>query len=210
MPVDRGSRHLKDFVSSFGGVISERIAELGEWINPGAGLFELVATDDLRIDFRVGQDLFGALSADAEIEIALDAVPDRSLTGRIDTIVPVKNPGARTFLVRVLADSLESDGALAITPGMSARGRLSIDTGRDGVVAPRDALLRYPDGRITVWRVATEGEVRVVHEQSVRTGFEFDGLTEIVSGLADGDIVVVRGNETLLEGQGVSILDRNR
>ena len=136
-----------------------------------------------------------------------DALPDRSVSGRVDTIVPVKNPGARTFLVRVLADPAETDDPLTITPGMSARGKLNIDTGRGGIAVSRDAVLRYPDGRVTVWIVDTSGDLPVVREQVVRTGFEFDGVVEITSGLADGDLVVVRGNETLQEGQTVTILD---
>ncbi len=193
----------------FAGVISERHTELGEWVNPGDSLLELVATDNLRFDFRVGQDNFVALSPDTPVEITLDALRERPLSGHIDTIVPVKDPSARTFLVRVLADVAETDGPMRITPGMSARGKLNIDVGRNGIAVSRDAILRYPDGRITVWVVEAEGEQRVVREQVVRTGFEFDGVVEIVSGLAAGDVVVVRGNETLQEGQAVSILDGN-
>ena len=190
----------------FAGVISERYAELGEWVNPGNGLLELVATDNLRFDFRVGQDNFAALSPDTPVEISLDALPDRSIAGRVDTIVPVKNPSARTFLVRVLADTSDADKPLWITPGMSARGKLNIDTGRSGVTVSRDAILRFPDGRVTVWVVDSGGELPVVRERVVRTGSEFNGVVEITDGLADGDVVVIRGNEMLQEGQTVSIV----
>jgi RND family efflux transporter MFP subunit len=191
----------------FAGVISERLTELGEWVNPGNGLLELVATDNLRFDFRVGQDNFAALSPETPVEITLDSASDRKFSGHVDTIVPVKNPSARTFLVRVLAQNTDADDALSITPGMSVRGKLNVDAGRTGIAVSRDAVLRFPDGRVTVWVVETGGEVPVVREQLVNTGFEFDGSVEITGGLATGDLVVVRGNEALLEGQTVSILD---
>ena len=190
----------------FGGVISERYAELGEWVYPGDGLFELVATDDLRFDFRVAQEYFGALTPDAPVEIALDAVRDRTIPGRIDTIVPVKNPGARTFLVRVLAIDADGGDKLPITPGMSVRGKLQLETGQHGVAVSRDALLRFPDGRVTVWVVDDTGELPVVREQAVSTGFEFEGFVEIRTGLAEGDVVVTHGNEMLQDGQVVTIL----
>ena len=44
----------------------------------------------------------------------------------------------------------------------------------------------------------------------MRTGAEFDGLVEILSGLADGDVVVVRGNEMLQDGQEIAIVDGAR
>lgn len=193
----------------FPGVISQRFADPGEWVNPGAGLLELVATENLRFDFQVAQDLSGAVTPETPVEVSVDALPGVTLSGRIQTIVPVKNPGARTFLVRVLAEREAGGDSFTITPGMSARGRLVIATGRRGVVVPRDAILRFPDGRMTVWVVDQQGELPVVREQIVLTGFEFDGLVEIRSGLEDGDHVVVRGNETLQEGQSVTLLDRN-
>lgn len=190
----------------FSGVISERQTELGEWVSPGDGLLELVATENLRFDFRVAQEYFSALKPDTPVEVALDAIPDRVIRGRIDTIVPIKNPGARTFLVRVVAQNVAADETLAITPGMSVRARLKLDAGRQGIAVSRDALLRFPDGRITVWVIDEEGELPVVREQLVQTGFEFEGLVEITSGLTDGQLVVTRGNEMLQDGQEVTIL----
>jgi RND family efflux transporter MFP subunit len=188
----------------FAGVVSRRMTEVGEWVNPGNGLLELVAIDNLRFDFRVGQDSFALLTPETPVEITLDAIPGRTLNGRVDKIVPVKNPGARTFLVRVLA---EADPSLRITPGMSARGKLSIDTGDRGIAVPRDAILRFPDGRITVWVVKDSGDTAQVHERIVQTGLEFDGFVEVLDGVSAGERVVVRGNETLQEGQEVSVLN---
>ena len=191
----------------FAGVISERHTELGEWVNPGDELLELVATDNLRFDFRVSQDFFADIAGDTAVQITLDSLPGQRLSGRVDAIVPVKNPGARTFLVRVLADAGESIGALAISPGMSASAEFSLDTGRTGIAVSRDAILRFPDGRVTVWIVESREGPAVVRERAVRTGLEFDGYVEVVAGLAAGDRVVTRGNEALQDGQAVTILD---
>ncbi len=191
----------------FAGVISERYSELGEWVNPGDALLELVATDNLRFDFRVSQDFFGDIGEETSVEITLDTLPDQTLPGRVSAIVPVKNPGARTFLVRVLADASESAASLAISPGMSASGVFSLDTGRTGIAVSRDAILRFPDGRVTAWVVDARDGVPVVHEKIVRTGLEFQGYVEVSSGLAEGDRVVTRGNEALQEGQTINILD---
>ena len=181
----------------FAGVVSQRIAEVGEWVSPGNGLVELVATDGLRFDFRVPQTYFSRISADTRIDITLDALPDEIIPGRVQAIVPVKDPGARTFLLRVVPETQEEG---RFTPGMSARGAIRIDTGRTAVVVPRDALLLYPDGRKTVWVAETNGGDVIVREQRVATGVEFDGFVEIQSGLQAGLAVVSRGNEALRNG----------
>ncbi|MEM9056681.1 MAG: efflux RND transporter periplasmic adaptor subunit [Pseudomonadota bacterium] len=187
----------------FAGVISERSAELGEWVSPGDAVLQLVATQGLRFDFRVTQELFGALAPGAPVAVSLDAVPGRAMTGRIDAIVPVSDANARTFLVRVLAP----DGdAPPMTPGMSARGRLTLNTGEAGVVVPRDAIIRFPDGRITVWVIDTRDALPIVRERGVRTGLEFGDVIEVLAGVDAGDTVVTRGNEALQEGQSVEVL----
>jgi membrane fusion protein (multidrug efflux system) len=191
----------------FAGVISERYTELGEWVNPGDALLELVAIDNLRFDFRVSQNFFGEIKENAPVEITLDTLPGQKLSGRVSAIVPVKNPGARTFLVRVLADASESIASLAISPGMSASAAFSLDTGRSGIAVSRDAILRFPDGRVTVWIVDSRDGLPVVREQIVSTGLEFDGFVEIRAGLSEGDRAVTHGNESLQEGQTIKILD---
>lgn len=186
----------------FTGVVSRRLAEVGEWVNPGNGLVELVATDELRFDFRVPQTRYAQVEKSTPVDIRVDAIPGRVITGRVQAIVPVKDPGARTFLLRVVADAAET---VNVTPGMSASATMRIDAHRTGVVVSRDALLRYPDGRTTVWTVALEDGEMIAHEKRVATGVEFGDLVEIREGLASDTPVVTRGNEVLRDGQAVTI-----
>ncbi|MBT8128446.1 MAG: efflux RND transporter periplasmic adaptor subunit, partial [Gammaproteobacteria bacterium] len=92
-----------------------------------------------------------------------------------------------------------------MTPGMSVHGKLALTTGRQGVVVPRDAILRYPDGRVTVWMVNPGSEPPTVTEKRVTTGHSFNGMVTIRDGIKSGDVIVVRGNESLQEGQQVRI-----
>lgn len=185
----------------FAGVISRKLTEAGEWVAPGDEVLELIADTGLRIDFRVPQGLFPRIRGDEGIEIRLDALPDRRLAARIGEIVPISDPSARTFLVRVYPQ----DENLPMTPGMSASATLRLGTGEQGVVVARDALLRHPDGRITVWVVQDQGSDITVSERQVQTGLSFDGRVVIHSGLEPDVRVVVEGNEALQQGQRVSV-----
>ena len=191
----------------FDGVISARFSELGEWLNPGDAVFDLVALDNLRFDFRVAQDYSAQITPATPIALRYGDVGE-PIRARIDAIVPVKDPTTRTFLVRVIIDpAINSDAQPAnATPGMSAAGRFTLASGRRGIAVSRDAILRFPDGRTTAWVVKDVDGTPQVRERRVITGTEFDGLIEITRGLEVGDIVVVRGNETLQEGQSVVIL----
>lgn len=185
----------------FAGVISRKLIEVGEWVTPGDEMLELIADSGLRIDFRAPQGLFPRIDSDSVIEVRLDALPDRPVPARIGEIVPVSDPRARTFLVRVYP--VKPD--LPLTPGMSAAGVLKLKTADRAVVVSRDALLRHPDGRTTVWVAEGDETKATVQERPVETGLAFDGRVAIRSGLEAGARVVVEGNESLQQGQQVSI-----
>ncbi len=185
----------------FAGVVSKKLTEQGEWVEPGDGAFELVATDNLRLDFPVAEDYLTRITANTEVTFQLNADPGQVYQGRVGTLVPITDPGARTFLLRVLVDEDNS----TIIPGMSVQARLQVPTGRTGLVVPRDAILRYPDGRVVVWTIEKNSENYIVNENLVRIGETFDGHVEIREGLTPGIQVVVEGNESLRSGQPVFI-----
>lgn len=186
-------------VAPFAGVISKKFIEVGEWIRPGDAVVELVAEDNLRIDFQVPQRALPRIKNSSEIRIKLDALPNTLLHGVIQAIVPYSDTDARTFLLRVsLAESNPS-----IAAGMSANGLLRLKTDSQGIVIPRDAILRYPDGRITVWVVNNKQGNRIVSERRVTPGSSFNGQVSILDGLKVGEQVVTEGNEALKDGQTV-------
>lgn len=192
----RLSRH--QVIAPFDGVISQKYTEAGEWVSPGDAIAELIATDSLRIDFQAPQSIFPKTTLETPIQISLDALPGRNFAGKIIAIVPITNSEARTFMIRA---SIKPD-KLHMTPGMSANGVLQIKMDGKAVVVSRDAILRHPDGRTTVWIV---NQNNTVSERLVTTGPSFNGNIVIEQGLDANVSIVVQGNESLRESQMISI-----
>ena len=196
---ERFRRHV--IRAPFAGVVSRKLTEAGEWVTPGDQVLELIADRGLRIDFQVPQAYFPRIDRRTRVEVRLDALPGRRLDTAIGEVVPVSDPTARSFLVRVYP----GEEGLPLTPGMSASGFLRLSTGTEAVVVSRDALLRHPDGRVTVWVVEPDGEEVKVSERLVQTGLAFDGRVVVTDGLGAGVRVVVEGNEALRPGQPITI-----
>lgn len=188
-------------LAPFDGVITERMTETGEWISPGDTVLTLVEVDRLRIEFHVPQEFYAAIDDSASLEITLDALPDQTMTSDIEAIVPFSDPNSRTFMLHATIDA----DTRRITPGMSAHGKLNLATGGKAVVLSRDAIVRYPDGRVTVWVINPGSEPPTVTEKRVDTGDGFDGMLPVLSGIQPGDVVVIKGNESLKEGQQVRV-----
>ncbi len=187
----------------FDGVIATREAGLGERVDANSRVLNLVAVDRLQLDLQVPQGYFQRVAEDTPITVQVDALPGQSFATKVSRIVPVSDSDARTFLVRAYLNN----EAVRMIPGMSVRAVLRIGTGRAGVVVPRDALIRYPDGRTIIWVALGSGVTRTVQERVVRTGVAFDGKVEIVEGVDEGEAVVVRGNEALQQDQEVRVAE---
>ncbi len=185
----------------FAGVINRRMIELGERAAPENPVYELIATDRLRLELAVPQKYFGDVAPGTEVRVRFDARPETSIEDRIQTVIPVSDRNSRTFRARLDLDN--PDGRLA--PGMSSTATLRIDTGRTGVAIPQDALIRYPDGRTVVWLAEGDGEARTVEERRVQTGLQFGERIAIREGLEAGTQIVTEGNEALRDGQSVRI-----
>jgi len=196
---ERLDRHF--LKAPFAGVISRKLSEQGEWVAPGDAVLELVADSGLRVDFPVPQRYFARLSNDTSIEVRVDGSLIDAFDAKVGEVIPVSDPNARTFVVRVY---LPSD-TLPLIPGMSASGTIALATGERSLVVSRDAILRHPDGRTTVWVIEQSGDDTSVVEKLVQTGLAFDGKIGVSGGLDAGDRVVTEGNEALQPGQRVTI-----
>jgi RND family efflux transporter MFP subunit len=178
----------------FTGVVARRLADVGEWVSRGTPVIELVATDRVRLDVQAPQERFAAIREDAVVQVLADALGGKSL--------PVSDPSARTFLVRVVVD--EAQGRLL--PGTSATAVIGLPGTKRALVIPRDALLRYPDGSFTVFVLRDGPKGTTALERPVKLGGG-GAQIEVLEGIEPADRIVVRGNERLRNGQAVRVVE---
>lgn len=187
-------------IAPFDGVIAERLSEAGEWVQTGTPVAELVATDSLWLDVRAPQQYYIELNGDVTAAVRVDAL-EREWSAEIHRRVPVSDPAARTFLIRlVLAEPVPG-----IVPGMSASVRLQWSAEHQVVYLHRDAIIRFPDGTTTVWTIENEGGSSVARERVVTVSRYQGDQVEISAGIGPDALVVVRGNELLVEGEAVRV-----
>lgn len=184
----------------FDGVVARRMTDVGEWVTRGTPVMELVATDRIRLDVQAPQERFAAIRDEAEVEVLADTRGGEPLAGRIVARVPVSDPTARTFLVRILVE----DAGSRLLPGMSATAVIPLPGAQAALLVPRDALLRYPDGTHSVFVIREADGRATAEERRVKLG-RGGAQVEILEGIAPGEQVVVRGNESLRNGQAVRI-----
>ena len=183
-------------VAPFGGVVNERFVEVGQWVQQGDPVAEIVRLDRLFVRTGVPEHVLSQLEAGDEATVTIDALGGQAFTGTISQILPVADPATRTFPVRIEVGN--EDGLLR--PGMFARTTFTRqDEGQ--LVVPKDAVTRSAQGTHVV--VVENGAATFV---PVELG-PADELNQVVrgEGLEAGDSVVIRGNESLQPGMPVSV-----
>ncbi|MDP4535684.1 efflux RND transporter periplasmic adaptor subunit [Alkalimonas collagenimarina] len=190
-------------IAPFSGVIARKQAEVGEWVNRGTTVLQLVALHPLRLDVQVPQEHFQAITSATRVRVRSDQAADSEVAGEIQAKVPVMDSANRSFLLRI---QLPVEYPFLL-PGASATAIIELPvTDRQVKVVSRDAILRHPDGSYSLFSVKDE----VAYRRLVSLGRSNSQGVEVLSGLPDGEAVVVRGNELLRDGQSVQLRDQAR
>jgi RND family efflux transporter MFP subunit len=182
-------------VAPFAGVIKARYTESGEWLQPGQVVLELVEPKQLWLEVQVPQEKFSQITSSARIEIKTDMQPELVLQGQIDALVPISDANARSFLLRLAFIDTQTQ----VLAGTSATATLYLPPKHQGSLVPADALVRHPDGGISVFVVENNQALR----HKVKVGRSSAAGVEITPALPPSSQVVIRGNEQLQHQQHV-------
>ncbi len=169
--------------SPLDGVVVESLVRDGMTVTAGTTLFRINGLGTVWANAEVPESQAAQLRPGARVRARSPAVPGVDFVGTVQALLPEVNAGTRTLKARM---QLANPGA-RLVPGMFVTMDF-MDT-RPGKVllVPSDAVIQT--GKRTVVLLAeADGHFRPVDVQS---GLESDGQTEIRSGLAAGQRVVV-------------------
>jgi Cu(I)/Ag(I) efflux system membrane fusion protein len=167
-----------------GTVIEKDVVE-GAAVEAGARLFRLAALDDVWIEADLFEGDLAHVATGQHATITLSYLPGRTLDGTVAFVYPYLDPQTRTGRVRIALPN--RDGALK--PEMYANVALDVPLG-PRVQVPISAVVVTGPRRL-VFVDAGAGGFR---PQEVTLGARTDTSVEIVSGVAEGDRVVVAGD----------------
>ncbi|HEX2716510.1 MAG TPA: efflux RND transporter periplasmic adaptor subunit [Gemmatimonadaceae bacterium] len=180
------------------GVVERRAVEPGERVQRGAVMFTVVRTDVLELAASLPAAQSEAVRPGQVVRFEAQS---RELQGRVARVSPTIDPTTRAVTVYVQVPNPGN----TIRGGTNATGRVVTRTIPDALVVPSGAIRPSPTGeRTLVYRIANQ-ELEPV---TVGTGAVDDAraLTQVTSGLREGDVVVVGNVGTLGRGMKVTII----
>ena len=132
------------------------------------------------------------------VTLTADALPGKTFTGRIARIYPTIDSATHTFTVEVNV----ANGDRLLRPGMYARVTVNFGTSHN-IAVPDDCVVKQQGSGVrSVFILQSDGTVK---ESVVTLGRHFGTEYEILSGISEGDNVVVKGQASLKNGSKVNV-----
>lgn len=201
----RLKRQQAQIVAPFDGVVTQINIKLAQNAGSSAAAIQLADLDHLEIIVNMSELDVNRIKTGQKAQATLDALPDATLTGTVTQIAPagVQTQGVVNYPVTVGLDA----SSAGVKTGMTA----SLNV----IVEQRDNVLMVPNRAVhsalgSAGRSGSNGRQRYVTvmfegqpmEVPVQTGLSNDTMTEIVSGLKEGDAVALSTTTTAQTGGG--------
>ncbi len=192
------ARDLDDTVirAPYAGVINRRLVSPGAYVRPGDAVVAMIDDGALEVEADVPVDQLTALRVGTVLNVA---IAGQYFSATVRAIVPEENPLTRTRAVRLIPDFEGSGVAANLAVAQSVTLEVPIGDSRDVMTVNKDGVIQRPNGAI-VFLVKDQAAA----PQPVQLGAAVGGRFEVLGGLQEGDLVVIRGNERLRPGQSVT------
>ena len=185
-------------VSPVSGIVSARNFDVGDMAS-GQPVLVVEQIRPVKIMINVSESLFSKIKRGMKVYVTLDAYGNQRFDGRIARIYPTINNSTRTFQVEV---SLPNNDE-RVRPGMFARVTLPYATAKRVVISDRavNKLMGSGDRFVYIYNPADS----TVRYSKVELGQHMDYEYEVISGVEENELVVVRGQLVLTSGAKVEL-----
>jgi len=188
----RAQRDYNLLVAPADGTVLRRDGEPGQFVAAGQAVLTLACCAPLRVAAEVDEEDIARVAVGQKVTMRTDALPKRLFDGEVAEITPKGDPVSRSYRVRIRFGDAPALDAGPLRTGMTMDVNLIVSRREGALLVPNRALKSD-----AVW-VVDQGRLR---RREVRKGVAGTERTEIVSGLAEGEAVVLSPADRLRDGQ---------
>ncbi len=186
-----------NILSPLSGVVIRRHVQAGAFSKAGIAIFTVADTSTLLAKAVVGEAQITELALGKSVNVKVDALKGQEFKGTITRLSPAASVPTRTFTAEVSIPN--PDGQIKV--GMFANAEVVGQERKNVLAVPESALVMREDQK-TVFVVTEEN--RVV-QKVLKLGDAAGGWVEVLSGLKEGERIVVAGQHKLKDGASIRL-----
>ena len=185
--------------SPVNGVITARNYDRGDMYSMSQPVYTVQQITPVKLLVPISETDYTRVKRGDQVSLTADALPGKTFKGTVKRLYPTMDAATHTFNAEVTV----ANTARELRPGMYARVTVNFGD-RNSITVPDSAVNKMQGaGTRSVFVVSDDGTADV---NVVTLGRHFDGKYEILSGLEEGDRVVVKGGSSLKAGQSVEVV----
>ena len=184
--------------SPISGVVTARNYDRGDMYTMSQPLFTVQQITPVKLLVPVSESDYTKVNKGDKVSVSADALPGQVFEGSIIRLYPTMDAATHTFNVEVHVRNEDR----RLRPGMFARATINFGDNVSIVIPDQAAVKMQGAGTRQVFVLNQDNTVSV---RVVTLGRHFDNKYEVLSGLADGDVIVVKGQSTLKAGDKVEV-----
>lgn len=184
-------------VSPINGVVTARNYDPGDMTGNMPIVTVGQINPNVKVMINVTENDYSKVKAGTPVTVTFDAFPEEVFNAKVGRIYPTVDPSTRTFQAEILVSNPQS----RILPGMFARVIMDLGSQLNVVVPDRAVVKQSGSGNKYVY-VYSDGAVSF---NRVELGQRFGDQYELISGVEDGDSVVIAGQSRLIDGAQVQV-----
>ncbi|HEU4594355.1 MAG TPA: efflux RND transporter periplasmic adaptor subunit [Pyrinomonadaceae bacterium] len=191
--VEQAQKGVRDVViyAPISGFVSERPADVGEYVSTSSKVATIVRTNPLRVRIDIPEQAISSVSPGQSVSVTVSAYPDRAFAGRVARISPNVSAQSRTLTVEAEVENGEN----LLKPGQFATIRILLPQTDPAILVPARAI--RTEGSTSRVFVIRDG---VAQERLVQTGQREGDLVEIKGNVAADELVATSNVEQLADG----------
>jgi len=182
-------------VSPMPGYVSDRPADVGEYVSPQQKVATVVNLNPLRVRIDIPEQAIPQVHPGESVSVSVSGYPDRSFAGRVARVSPNVTTSSRTLTIEADVENPKAE----LKPGQFATVRILLPQTEAAVLVPQRAL-RTISGSTYVF-VIKNGHAE---QRLVQPGQTEGDLVELKSGVAAEEIIATSNVDQLSDGVAVT------
>lgn len=182
------------------GTIDEVIIKIGEMASPGRPLMRLVNLSTVQVQADASEKYIGKIHKGDSVKIDFPSI-DKTRAETVSSVGQVINPINRTFKVEVTLDNPNK----LLKPNLLGTIRIA-DYQKESAIVISSKYIQHSEEEEYVFILSkSENGQSTAQKVSIQRGKTYNGNTEILKGLNQGDHLITAGFRDVIDGEPVSV-----
>ncbi len=183
-------------LSPIDGIVTSKPSDLGQMAVPGTPILTVEDDNHYRLEVLVEESRIGRIYLGDPVSVSIDAAEQKPMAGQVSEIVPALDPASRSYIIKI---DLRAPGSSTLfRSGLFGKARFNTGTKKVLTVPVQSVLER---GQLTF--VYVVDPAKIAHMRLIQTGKSYGDRVQVLSGLSEGDQVIVEPLTAVKDGAAV-------